>query len=337
MTEREEEKISLQDREEEEFENLNEFLSGIGPGYTVLIRREEPGWCKGLLEEREIDNTDKPIDIMYLIKTWGGRKLRLKFRRPQGTWMKHRDIELYSYPPLVWGQPIAQVKEQNPHINTYQENPQQQQISPLPQLPPAPVAVPQSDTKKEMLEMLQMMQQMRAADMQAMAALIERNRSEGPDPYKMMSAAFGMFSHMQQTIKASIAGETPSTGDDEVLSLLGKLTEVFTTQSRPDAPPKVTAPVGASYAPNARPLYEQLSALNPREALDTFRLAVNTMSHEKKAETMGELINSIDQIGGTELLLNSLEKRGILGVEEDETGSEMDSSDAAVEDTGGQP
>lgn len=320
MDHAEKEQLSKEEREELDLEDLEEFLSGVEPGFSVMISRVEPGWCKGLLEDRSIDEISEPISLNYLINTWGGHRLRLKFRRPGGQWLKHRDINLYTYEPLIWGQPLKRPSP-NPHLLSMEDEKKQTALS-VPTPASLPVPAPAPDTKKEMMELLQMMQAMRAADMQAMAAMMQ-NRDNGPDPYKMMQAAFGLFSQIQSTVRPS----GPAGGDenDEVLGLLGKLADMFSTNKKEEQSARITPPR------SDRPVHEQLAGMEPSEALMTFRQAVSAMPRERQEKTMSELLGSIEQIGGTDLLLSQLEQRGILGIDD-----EVDTEDDAHEDSGGE-
>lgn len=323
--EKDREQLSKDEREQLDLEDLDEFLSGIEPGYTVMISRVEPGWCKGFLEERSIDEVTEPVSLNNLINTWGGHRLRLKFRSPGGTWLKHKDIYLYSYEPLIWGAPLKR-NAPNPHLpSSTDDAPKQTALAPPPPAPPPPAP----DTKKEMMELLQMMQAMRAADMQAMAALMQNNREPGPDPYRMMQNAFGLFSQIQSTMRPAVpAGEGEN---DEVLGLLGKLAEMFSSNRKEEQPARITPPRSGG---SGAPLHEQLAGMEPSQALLTFRQAVASMPRERQEQTMSELLGSIEQIGGTDLLLSQLEQRGILGIEGDDDTLETEND--SDEDTGGE-
>ena len=154
-----------EEREERELESLDTFLAGLEPGYTLVISRVEPVRYKGLLEEIAVTEMSNPISINYLINKWGGHKLRLRFRRPNGKWAKHRDVDLYTFQPLIFGNPIPNdIQIQNPHIQQFikkEQNTEQQIV---------PTAQPVQEQKEQqstlqMMELLKMMQAMRAADM----------------------------------------------------------------------------------------------------------------------------------------------------------------------------
>lgn len=319
MTENDEKRT----REDQEMEDIDSYLSGIEPGYTVIIQRLEPMFAKGLLDEVSVDATQNPINLKYLINTWGGHKLRLKFRRPNGTWAKHRDINLYSFPPLLYGVPIK--KEMSPHEHQQgDENTLQAPYTP-PYTPPPP---PQQNNQKEWLEMMMMMQKLRADDMQALSSLIQAQRQEPQpqmDPFRLLQGAFGLFSQFQ-----AMRTPLPEKGDDdEVLGLLGKAVDVFQSTMKPAPESRITPPASPSPGINPDPnsLPYTLSAMDPKQTILTLRQAVGQMDPNKQAELMGELIGSIENIGGVDLLLDQLEARGILG--DDEEISQDDNSEGS--------
>ena len=134
------------------------------------------------------------------------------------------------------------------------------------------------------------------------------------DPYQMLSHAFNLFSQFQG-LRQLPSGEKSE--NDEIIELFGKLADAFATtkQTVPDTrltPPRnepITVPVNGTA--QSRPVHELLTGLGPK-SVDAFRQAVSRMDAENQAATMNELLSSIDQVGGRELLLQSLEQRGIL-------------------------
>lgn len=325
MNETDEKKIEkTSDPDEPEMEAIDEYLSGLEPGFKLVIRRLEPSWCKGFLEEIDITEASNPISLNYLINTWGGQRLMLKFRRPNGQWARYKEVSLYTFDPLVWGKPLKR-DTPNPHkASESSHDSMLSQTQALAQSQP----IPQTSTKKEMMELLQMLQAMRAADMQAMAAMM-RPQQEYPDPYKMMHNAFGLFSQLQALKSPQATGE-----DDEVIGLLGKLVDTF-GQKKGGKDAKIIPPTpNPSASVSSTPLHEQLSEMEPEAAIETLQAAVSIMPPDKKTRTMATLLNTIEQIGGTDVLLSQLEQRGIIdGNEEDDENSEFDS----MAHSGGKP
>jgi len=303
------EKLEILTPEEQDIECLDTFLNGLETGFTLVIYRVEPTWCKGLLEEIQVDASKTPISLQYLINTWGGHKLRLKFRRPDGKWAAHRDLSLYSFDPLKFGRPFRP-NAPNPHIGLADQPIQTEQPAPAP-APPAPA--PESDTRKTM-ELMQMMQQMRAADMSAMAALLNQ-RPDPPDPFQMLQSAFGIVNQLQAFRAPPPLLPSASGDNDEVLGLVGKLADMFTHSGPNNLPPaRITPPI----ASDNQAIDEVLAKLGPQGAFTALRSAAGKMGTSDQAALMGTLIGSIEELGGTDLLLDQLERRGILGSDEGE-------------------
>lgn len=316
-----------EDREQRELEELDEYLSGIEPGYTLVLSRVEPGWCKGLLEEISVTQTSAPVDINYIINTWGGHKIRLRFRRPDGKWAKFRDVELYTFQPLIYGRTIER-SAPSPH-RQLERSPEETAI-----VKHDPVDLqPRQDKSREMLEMMEMIQRMRAADMQAMAAMVQAQQQNQPppqDPYKIMNWAFSLASQFQQ----ARSPELPSSENDEILGLLGKLTDAFGSSRKTDRDTRIIPPIAAPG--DNRPLHEVLASMSPSDALSTFRKAVGSMSPDAQQATLNELIGQLENIGGRETLLSVLEQKGILELEEDYDNDETPPA-AQSTDTRGKP
>ena len=321
-----EEESTRKDENQPMMDAIDDYLDGLQPGFTLVISRLEPSWCQGPLEEIMITQVSTPVDLNYLIQTWGGHKLRLKFRRPSGQWARHRDVPLYTFEPLKWGKPCRS-QLQNPHID-HDNTP----IQPPPTLAVPP---PEKNTKMELLEMMQIMQQMRAADNRAMAELINAQRQDSQDPIKMLGSALALFAQFQ----AFRAPPPEQTDNDEVIGLLGKVADLFGQQQRPNNnTPKIVPPQSSTPLPaplpestnNNKSLHEQLSELPASQTIGTLQHAMSMMSPDKQAEVMGNLLGSIENIGGTELLLSQLENRGIIPPEEEyedeepETGPNKD-------------
>ena len=315
-------------------EDINGYLSGLEPGFSVVIHRLEPQWCKGLLDEIAITESSQPIDLKWLIRTWGGHKLRLKFRDNGGKWLAHRDIALYTFPPLLYGQKLRE--ERNPHMGNAGED---EPVPPPRAIIPASPPEPPRDDRKSLLELMALMQQMRSADLEAMSRMMATQQSQQPqvDPFRMMQGAIGLLGQFQN-MRSPVTVE--KNDNDEVLGLLGKLADVFASRSH--APPARITP-GESRPINELPtgggdIMGVLAGMEPTEAISTLQGAVGRMTPDKQAQTMAALIGSIENIGGTDLLLDSLEQRGIIGSDgfsdDDETSDTLDPPDN--ENTGGQ-
>lgn len=317
-TEYKDEEIRTQEEEDEE--NLDHFLSGLDTGYTIVISRQEPAWCKGFLAEIAVDQSSSPLSLNDLVSQWGGHRLRLKFRRPNGTWAAHRDVPLYSFPPRVMGVDL----QQSPRYPIHQNQQLQTQIQTQ-----EPKQEKADDTKR-ILELMQMMSAMRAADNQAMSELIRQQNAQqsSVDPLRMMQGLLGMMTTMRSVFSGQPAEE--SHDDDKIIGMISQLAGLFRPQPQ-TPPPRLSAPNDNPAVDAAMPLDLQLSKQGPG-ALETFRNAVSRMPSDHQAQTLSALIGSIEEIGGRDLLLSELENRGIIGPEFDDE-YEPESSD--VEDPRG--
>ena len=329
-------------RAEIEVENISEYLSGIEPGYTVVVHRVEPEWAKGYLDEYSVSETTKPIDMKFLINQWGGHKLRLRFRNPKGQWVKHQDIELYTFDPLMYGQKMKR-PDRNPHLAGDEEPQNSQYFSQQGYPIQYPYQIQQKDDKKDYLEMMALMQKMRNDDLTALSALIKQQAHPAPlapppvDPFRMLTGAFNLFAQFQQ-LKAPQA----ESDNDEILGFLGKAVDVFAANNKPQQETRITPPINN---PISADLSDALSTQDPEEAISTLQKAVGQMDPDKQARTMAALLGSIEKIGGTDLLLDQLEKRGILdpgdeyasGTEDDESpdsGREHEPDESHYTDSG---
>lgn len=279
-------------------------------------------YAQGVLEELSVGETNTPLNLKYLINTWGGHKLRLRFRRPNGQWAKHRDLNLYSFPPLVYGTPVP--REVSPHV-------QNQKQDGFPQPPYYPPPPPAQNSQKEMLELMALMQKMRSDDLNALGALWQAHRQESPpppppqpqyDPIRMLQGAFGLFAQFQQ-----LRAPQPEAGEnDEILGLLGKAVDVFAQNRAPTQDSRITPPSSSSSSSSSSiPTHLQLAQMEPAQAIATLKEAAAQMDPDKQAQLMGGLLGSIEEIGGTDILLDQLEQRGILPEYEDD--EEPDSED----------
>lgn len=117
--------------EPDEEDSLARWLEDLSPGCALVIRRLEPGYAKGWLEEIPITGNDNPVDLETIRNRWGGHKLSLRLRKRGGTLGPAHIIEMYSFDPLRYGKPIK--NQNNPWLQKNDEEPvQTQQIVPAP-------------------------------------------------------------------------------------------------------------------------------------------------------------------------------------------------------------
>lgn len=84
---------------------IDRWLSELSPGCTLVIRRLEPDWARGWLEEMHIQ-PDKRVDLEKIRNRWGGHRLSIRLRRKSGVLGKSHIVELYSFDPLRYGKKI---------------------------------------------------------------------------------------------------------------------------------------------------------------------------------------------------------------------------------------
>lgn len=324
------EEFELESEKNEEIDpekSINDFFAGITPGMTVMISRVEPHKYKGLLEKKTVTDVSEPIDLNYLINTWGGHVIRLQFRRPNGTWAKHVDVELYSYDPLVLGQPLKRTTI-SPHLNLG-EAAETALVQAQPSPPPPPQ--PQSNMMESLVPLMTALQTLRQGEFELLSKLIPQPQYSEPaqQPVSQLAELLGVLMKMQGFFGQNVAPQAPALAENEdqqVMGLLGKAIEAFgTIQKSGDSPrprishdPKTQAPIQ-----NIRPLptlEDQLEELDGSQLLSTFQRALSKLPVDKQNAAMDSL-------------LDGLEEAGIIGGDEnDDKSTEQDSQ---TENSGG--
>lgn len=83
---------------------LETLLGTIRPNWKISIIRKKPTWCAGHLETLEIDDpAEDQVDIDYLIRTWGGHKIKLMVHDENGVWIGGGSVLLKTFPPKIRG------------------------------------------------------------------------------------------------------------------------------------------------------------------------------------------------------------------------------------------
>jgi hypothetical protein len=106
------EKTEEQEKDEKFLENLNTFFDGIATDCVCEVYRDQPKALESFLESIPITQDERPVDLEYLAKTWGGRVLRLMIRNSSGKFIKRLYVPLKSYPPKMWCEEISD----NPNV-----------------------------------------------------------------------------------------------------------------------------------------------------------------------------------------------------------------------------
>lgn len=293
-----------------QIDRLDTFFASLQPGVTLLVERLKPTWCSGLLEEMTV--SEEAINLGYFIENWGGQLLLVKVRGPRGRLSGSYKIPLHTYPPLRFGEKIYRRQLENP--DKIKDDPQASQL-PVIVNPPSPNGSSKAIEKiiaaiptilPFVLKWIEASESRRQADM---ALILNQQHIANASPYNSLTEAFGLFTQLQSRFQ-----NTDKSDNDEIIGLLGKMADAFGSNKTP--PDTRISPPSVRSSQN-QPIHEILSKMPPTQALATFQSAVSAMPPEGQAQTLSELIGSLDQLGGRDLLLQELERRGILEPEDE--------------------
>jgi len=277
---------------------IEEFFKGITPGMTVTISRILPAQYKGVLETRTVTDADEPIDLNYLINTWGGHQLRLRFRRPNGTYAKHVDLDLFSYEPLVLGRPLKR-----PFISPHIAGDDLESTAIVQAAIPPPPPPPQNDLMSGIVPLITAMQAMRQGEIEMISKLIPR-QSENPQTVTQLAELLGIMVKMNSFFGQSAPQAPAATGGDEdqmIMGLIGKAIDAFgAVQGGGNKVTKLTPPPRTVPIQNIRPvksLEDQLSELEPETILSTFQKVLSQLPPEKQEKAMDQLLDGLESLG----------------------------------------
>lgn len=296
-------------------DRLSGLLSSIQSGWKVTILRGEPGWCRGHLETIEYygDEDNEPIDVNYLIRQWGGRKLYLKVHNEGGKWVGGGSISLFSYPPKVRGQILNEMESYGMTPGpqgTFSQNVQ-------PHYPPPPPQ-PGFDVAK----LFEMASNQKGANLESVMKMMETFRAQMPqpqpvDPMAGMQQMMGMaqmFKQMRE-IFGDLGGDGGGGGGggdgDGIAPIAAEVVKALVASRQQPAPargsltgprpgftgpPKSGAPTQNApqnvpppkendiEAGNIMQIAKRLSDLNPEDAAGCIHLAYEGMPKEKSEE-----------------------------------------------------
>lgn len=301
-------------------DRLQYILSSLQRGWRIVVMRESPSWCRGHLETIEFyGDEDEPIDVDYLARTWGGKRLHVKVHNEKGQWVGGGSVSLFSYPPKVHGKVITeqQTYEENfglktqsmPSINGQQQSGFQLDIGKILDL----VTRNKGGTDQigNILKVLDYAQQRQQP--QAPPIMQQQN---------MFEQMAGMMSAMKQFREVmsdfgAVGGQ--SSGDDEFSPMIGQLMQALINRQPPQgSPPRgaIAPPRGALPRPPAQPqmapppqpkkqnenidlsgvtetqLAKRLSDLDPENAVGAVFLALDMMPEEKRQAAMKEFFSA---------------------------------------------
>ena len=292
-------KPETHDEIDEQLAAIADFFDGLQTGVSVMVTRLEPEWCSGYLEEKEIIEGQEPIDINYLIKTWGGKRLRCRVRSKRGgnrgQWLRSIDIPLQTWDPLRRGQRIypRETAEESETWTTQRPIVQEQKKSGLGDL-------------GELMTLMASMRQSELATLQALGVgrPAAPPRANGDSQVSVALELAKTFAQLQRP---------PATEEGAGLELFGRALDLL----KPQPPLPAPAIVSTGHRVAAPPLAEQLSQLPPGEAVGCLQDALRRMPSDRQEATM-------------RVLLQGLRSTGMLdGDDEDDEDDEDDPDDDA--------
>lgn len=281
---------------EDALEKVEKILSDVSTGWKVQIQRIEPSWCKGILETIDVDDGN-PVDIDYLVRTWGGEKLRLRVKDPNGIYRGGADVPLYSYEPLHFGRP-----KKHPAA-----------IDETSSTPPNPLA--DIDSLLGIIERLKGSQQNQSTglDLHGLAELLAFVRP-APNPQPMFSGIEQILqlSEAYKALRTTFGGE-----DDKQMNpddLFGKVQGILESYSKLQEINK-NSPKRPSIGPPRHS--QQNPAILPGKAMNVQKQAPNVhptlpnVQDSLNAESLSDLISSLAQQNpdlATDSLILALDK-----------------------------
>lgn len=299
------------DEADEKIGRLNQLLAGLEEGWTILITRIKPSWAKGILEETDV-SLDNPLDLDYLVKTWGGHLLQIQVRNDKGQFVRKVHVPLFSFEPKAWG------KRVKPPWETEQE--EKPQINPLGTL----------DSLVNIAEKLKGNNNNNGSGDSVTKMILElllkqnTKQTEQPQATSPVDQLVHM-AHAFQTLKGIFGSsdEQPNQSgvESDLLSQVGGLLDTYeriSSKAKPASPtitPPAQLPPGEQNLPKNLPTVDtissDLSALavkNPKEATEALALAMGKLPENKREE----------------LLQNVFEMFGIIEEEMDESDNSSD-------------
>lgn len=272
--------------------DIERAFAEFGPGYRIQIHRSQPHEFRGFLEEIVVSDTVSPIDLDYLTRTWGGRELKLKIKRPNGQYLKTLSIQLFSYPPLLYGE-----KLEKPKPPFFGEAAQPLTAPIAPNSPPPP--------PQDIAELLNVLQKFRTSDTELLSSLLQRSGSTPTphNPYTQLNQMIDTLARLQGLMTPQSApSQSP---DDAIFSQISHLVElalkpkpapiVQTGQQRPGNPPAVQPTLPAI---DPESLVKSLADADPRMLAALMSETLRQMPWAKRRtaiDTFDEVFSEYDE------------------------------------------
>lgn len=311
---------SLQSNEtDDQFDALAEGLAQLSPNWKVSIQRVQPAWCKGHLETIDIyDPSDHGIDMDYLIRKWGGRKLWIRILNEKGQYKSSGTINLFSFPPRVNGTELKEHEvygmneNNNPNRPNFQPMTMQHQPAPQPGLGFDIGKIIDLVSKKgsagaDIGSIMQIMEFARGQQQQAPQLQLEGMMAQ-------MTTLMGLMGQMR-TMFGDGGGGGGGGSDDSLSPVIGEVAKALLSRQQPSAqaapprgnltpprqqfqaPPPPRPQAAPAPVPNPEPntlddgdnieqLATSLANLDPDDAAEAVMLAMDNMPEEKRGLAM---------------------------------------------------
>ncbi|MFA5435816.1 MAG: hypothetical protein WC372_07260 [Candidatus Neomarinimicrobiota bacterium] len=267
------------DRIDDQLAAISDFFEGLTTGVSVMVSRLEPEWCSGYLEEIDIMEGREPIDINYLIKTWGGKRLRCRVRsrrgRSSGQWLRSIDIPLQTWDPLRRGKRIFPLTD----------DPEGDNGDTWTTKPPAPA--PARSGLGELGELASLMGLLQKNQLEAMQALgLGARQPRGDNGGTTIATAI----ELAKLLSASSA--PASSNEDSSIELFGRALDIL----RPQPPAPAPAIVSSQSSQPVR-LADHLARLEPDQAVGCLQEALGKMPAERRNGAMAALLRALADTG----------------------------------------
>lgn len=286
------------------------LLNEVGAGTSIQIRRARPGWCHGFLETIDYQEGDEPIDMQYLVDTWGGEILSLRVKK-NGRYIKGVDVPLCSFPPKRWGQVITRADVRSDG-NTAAA------------AAPAPVGLNLGDVLNLVDRVLKTAAPVQAAAPAMPYAEIFKllgnfiKTSQIPAPAPTLGGGGGIddvlktaraLKELRELIGGDFGGAGPVDSEPDMMGQITKVIEAYSKIRENDRPPRlipVQAAAVAAPGPMAAPVSNpaaagfdmqaigaHLRALGPQEIARSFLGVVGGLPEDQREEVFSSILGEL--------------------------------------------
>jgi hypothetical protein len=284
------------------------LLNEVGAGTSIQIRRARPGWCHGFLETIDYQEGDEPIDMQYLVDTWGGEILSLRVKK-NGRYIKGVDVPLCSFQPKRWGQVITRADVRSDG-NTAAA------------AAPAPVGLNLGDVLNLVDRVLKTAAPVQAAApalpyaeiFKLLGNFIKTSQIPAPAPTlggggidDVLKTARAL-KELRELIGGDLGGVGPADSEPDMMGQITKVIEAYSKIRENDRPPRLI-PVTAA-APVSNPaaagfdmqaIGAHLRALGPQEIARSFLGVVGGLPEDQREEVFSNILGELGLDAGDDV------------------------------------